>query len=388
MERDDFGLPYPFEASVYESRLRRLREDLRAEGLDGLLAFDQSSLFYLFGYDQIGYWVFQAVWIPADAAQPVRGLCRAADRALMSRGIGIDQVEAWLDDTAEPPPATLIRWARETGAAAVGLELDTHTLTPRYAYQLRDAAGADGLVLVPADHLVTRRRELKDAAELDYMRRAGRAVDDAFRAVGDAVGEGVLETELSRIVGDALLEAGCDPSAVAPCISAGRRTMFQTHLSAKPLPVPAADLVTVEIGAAFNRYHSVGYRTYFTPGASADYRAQYSGLRDAVLRGVEELAPGRRSTDIVAVVQRELERSSSGRPGRHVGYATGIGFAPTWLESLRLKQSQEYELAPGMTFFFFAGAPTTDGLRHFGYGLPVAITETGAEVLSDVLVQH
>lgn len=379
---DDYELPYPFSAPTYGQRLARLREQMREDDVGGLIAVDQSSLFYLFGYDQIGYWVFQAVWIPANENEPVRGICRAPDRALMSRGIGIDSVEVWVDDVVEPPTDRIAQWVSDTGVRSVALELESHALRADHAFELAKALTARGVELRPGSGYVTRRREIKDAEEVSFFRTAARALDAAFDALEGLIEPDRTETDLAAAVTLALLDAGCDPSAIPPCISAGRRTMFQTHMSAKPLRLPAGDVVTVEIGAAIQRYHAVGYRTLFTEGAPQAYIDQYRALREAVLCGVEQLGPGRPSTDASNVIQLMLDRAGSSRPNRHVGYSTGIGFPPNWLEGLRLKASQTITLKPGMTFFVFAGAPTRDEQRHIGYGVPVVITDSGADVVS------
>jgi Xaa-Pro aminopeptidase len=380
--RQDLGLPYPFDETTYRARLARVRESLRRRGSGGLLIFDQASMFYLFGYDQLGYWVFQAVWVPTSESEPVQGICRAPDRELMARGVGIDEVRVWLDDDRESPTATLMRWARESGANRIDVELASHALRGDYVRELYLHAESCGISLESGDEVVLALREVKDDGELDLMRAAGRALDRAYLAVEERIAPGVLETELSSAVLAALLAEGCDPASVPPCISAGSRTLAQTHLSAKPLPVPEADIVTVELGAAKERYHAVAFQTYFMEGAPRAYLDQYRAIRDTVLAGVEELVPGRNAAEVAGSIHDRLVRAGSGRVGRHVGYGTGIGFAPTWLEGLRIKRSQEYELQPGMTFFLFAGAPTLDGARHMGYGVPVAVTANGPELLS------
>jgi len=378
-------LPLVASPATYRARIARLRDDLERRGLAGLLIVDQASLFYLFGYDQIGYWVFQAVWLPTDSDEEVRGICRAPDRSLMERGIGIDSVQVWLDDAAESPAKTVLRWAESHRGGRIAVELNTHALRADYAMQLFRYADSFGLELLEGDDIVMSLRQVKDADELMFMRQAGAALDSAFAAVRGRVEAGVLETQLSSAALQALLAEGCDPAAVSPCISAGRRTMFQTHLSAKPLPLEEGEFVTVELGAAINRYHSVGYHTYFTETAKQEYWDQYQALQDAMHLGLAELAPGRDASEVAAIVHRHLESTGNGRSGRHVGYGTGIGFPPTWLEDLRIKNSQSYALQPGMTFFLFAGAPTRDGTRHMGYGIPVVITDDGAEPLSATL---
>jgi Xaa-Pro aminopeptidase len=67
-------MPAPFERAEYAARLRKTREAMRAAGLDVLLVFHQEHMFYLAAYDQIGYWVYQVLIVPAADAPRARAL--------------------------------------------------------------------------------------------------------------------------------------------------------------------------------------------------------------------------------------------------------------------------------------------------------------------------
>lgn len=376
------GLPYPFSSEIYAQRQSNLRETLKARGLDGVLLFDQSSKYYLFGFDQLGYWVFQAVWFPTEAQSPVQAICRAPDKKLAERGIGIDVVKVWLDDDPISPTQVVVGWLRDSGVKNIGIELSTHALVANYALDLSKQLTDAGIQFADATDAVMGQREVKEPSEIEYLRQAGEALDDAYRSIGRNLQAGMFETEVSSLAQQEMLKHGCDPSAVAPCISSGERTLFQTHLSAKQLPVENNDILTVELGASVNRYHAVGYLTYFFGDVNPRYVAQYESLRKAVYEGIALMKPGASSRSISTEIHRLLDEANSSRAGRHVGYATGIGFSPSWLEHLRIKDSQDYVLTPGMNFFIFVGAPTYDGARHMGFGLPVIVTEDGHQILA------
>ena len=65
----------PFELAEYEDRLRRVRGAMRQAGLDVLLVYHQEHMFYLAGYDQVGYWVYQVLIVPASNA-PLTAIVR------------------------------------------------------------------------------------------------------------------------------------------------------------------------------------------------------------------------------------------------------------------------------------------------------------------------
>lgn len=378
----DLGVPFPFAATEYERRLSELRGRLAAQGVDGLVSVAQESAYYLFGYDQIGYWVFQAIWIPTDPTQPVRGLCRAADELLMRRSYGIDEVVVWWDDdSGSSPVAPLMSWLEESGARRVGLETRSHALVAEYAFEIDAECARRGMELVPLPAVVTQMREVKTDDELVLMRRAGTSLARAYAAVEPLIRPGMADTQLSAEVLATLVRDGCDLPAVAPCIASGVRTLSQTHLSAKNQPIPPGDVVTVELAAAVERYHAVAFRTYFTEGAEPSYRRQYDGLVRALGDGASVIRAGASSTDVAARIHESLDRIGHHRRGRHVGYGIGIGFPPSWLDGLRLKSTQSFELTSGMTIFLLLASITDDGKRYVGVGDPVVVTDDGFEYL-------
>lgn len=378
----DLGLDYPFPASTYRSRVTRLREKLAADGFDGVLLSSQASLYHLFGYDQIGYSVFQVVWLPTDAAKQTLGICRAPDVPLMSRSVGLDEVQVWWDDDLSSPAETVMSWVAATASKRVGIETGSHELLPRYLLELQGAATDAGVELADSRHALNL-RERKEGGELEYVGAAAKALERGFTKVAEAIRPGVLDTQLSAVITSSLLEDGCDPSAVPHCIASGPRTLSQTHLSPKHLPITRGDVVTVEFGASVARYHAVGFRTFFTEKVPDAYEKQYSLMAQAVQQGLGVMRPGGWSNEVAEAVHDHLDDAGSSRHGRHVGYGIGIGFPPTWVEGLRIKRSDGYRLEPGMTFFLFVGAPTADGERYLGYGDPVAVTETGGICLMD-----
>src|SRR3990172_11213442 len=95
-------MPPPFERSEYEERLRRTRAAMRAAGLDVLLVFHQEHMFYLAGYDQIGYWVYQVLIVPA-ADLGMTAVVRKVDELLVRDGGIVDDVRVWLDDATRDP---------------------------------------------------------------------------------------------------------------------------------------------------------------------------------------------------------------------------------------------------------------------------------------------
>ncbi|NLU78496.1 aminopeptidase P family protein [Micromonospora sp. HNM0581] len=365
---------------VYQDRIARIRRECAEQGLAGLLLVDQASLFYLFGYDQIGYWVFQVVYLPAEQALPPGAICRAPDEHMI-RGTGlIDDVRVWYDESPRTPGqlvADLLRDRQVPSGARVGIELFSHALLPGYHEDLRRYL--DGrIVLTDASRVVGDLRVIKDDHEIAWFRQAAHQLDAAFRVTGNVVGAGVPETEVHRAIVDELYRLGGDPPAIPPPIASGPRTLTQTHGAATTRRIRAGESVVVEIGAASNRYHAVGAFSYCLGPPDPSVAHLHDVMVESLEAGFAAFVPGQPIAEVSRLVQSQLTTRGVSRAGRHVGYGTGVGFPPTWLENLRIKVTESRVFAPGMTFFYFIGLPGPDGGSLY-IGEPVLITPTGHE---------
>jgi Xaa-Pro dipeptidase len=65
-----------------------------------------------------------------------------------------------------------------------------------------------------------------------------------------------------------------------------------------------------------------------------------------------------------------------------VGYGIGIGYPPSWIDNLRIKETDTHVLQERMTFFLFVGAQATGGDRCLYLGEPLAVTSRGIDRLS------
>ena len=367
---------------VYSARRARVKDECLRRGLAGILLFDQASLFYLFGYDQIGYWVFQTVYLPADEATP-GAICRAPDENMIRDTGTIEDVRVWFDESQQSPGDMVAELLRDKGVqntAKIGMEMRSHALLAVYSHDIHRALEPQ-ITLHDASDIVADQRSVKDDFEIAWFRSAGTHLSSAFTRARDAVRVGARETDVHRAIVDELAALGGDPPALPPPIASGRRTRTQTHGAATAKRLDDGDLVVIEIGAAVTRYHAVGAMTYTLGRPSTANAELQSKMVDALEDGFGAFEPGLPIAQVSQRVQGYLSSRGLSRAGRHVGYGTGIGFAPTWLESLRIKATEPRLLTPGMTFFYFIGLPTDDGGSLY-IGEPVLITESGYERVS------
>jgi Xaa-Pro dipeptidase len=379
------GVPLPFDAEEYAKRVERARAALDEQRLDALVLFHQESMYYLFGYDQLGYWVYQAAVLTPDGEITV--LSRGADHDLIAGLPGVSEVRTWKDDSHDEPALMTRDLLADAGVlksgARVGLELRTHALLPYHHGRLHTALSEVAQV-VDASDLISELRLHKSPAEVEYTRQAGRVVDAGYAAAFAALRPGAREVEVLGATLSGMFSAGGNMPAIAPPLASGPRTLAKTHGAATQRVIEPDELFQLEVGGCCERYHAVGVQSKWLgtpPQAIADH---YEGLLESLAAGREATAAGTPVADVAKAVNRTMDRNGALVPGAHVGYGTGIGFPPTWLDNLRIKETDLHVLEAGVVFFMFVHETVEhDGVPiELFVGEPMLVTEGGADRLS------
>lgn len=386
------GMPLPFPTAEYERRVAAARKAMAEADLDAVLLFSQESQFYLFGFDHLGAWIYQVAVLTADD-RPATILCRRPDRDMAVGLPGVGSVRVWLDDDPSSDPIRMTFDAlADLGVSAekrarVGIEMNTYALSAKYYQRLTDGL-PDSFELVDASGLVMELRQRKSDLEVEYMRRAGEFLDIGYRAGAQAARPGVTELEVMAAVSEAMYSAGCEVPGVAPLLATGERTLTSTHGFPSSRVIQPNELFSLEIGGCARRYHTVGVQAHWIAGdPPADVARQHAALVEAIDVGFSAVRPGVTSHSVATRISEVMREHGLGEGGGHWGYGIGIGFPPTWQESLRIKTTDDHVLEPGMTFFLLTHhceTESTSGPFHMFVGIPVLVTSEGAERLTQL----
>jgi Xaa-Pro dipeptidase len=386
--REIMGLPIPFGDAEYGERIDAARRQLQEASLDAIVLFHQESMFYLFGYDQLGYWIYQAAIVTADS-RDVTVIARPLDADLVEGLPFVGEIRSWRDDSHDDPARMTCEALRDLGVLGagrrIGIELHSHALLPYYYRGLE--RGLDGeCELVDASDLVTDLRLHKSEGEVSYSRAAGRYMDAGFRAAFAALRPGVTEAQVLGECLNGMLHAGGDVPAVMPPLGSGPRTLGKTHCTASQRVIQDDELFVLEVGGCSQRYHAVGVQSKWMGTPPPEVSERHAALVEAMEAGMAATAPGVPTADVARSVSAVLGARGIPSPGKHFGYGTGIGFNPTWVDNLRIKETDPHVLDPGMVFhlFVYHQLAHPSGPIELFVGRPVLVTETGSEALTDI----
>src|SRR3712207_2379401 len=111
-----------FSDAEFARRKAALLDAMARERLDGLLLFQQESMYWLTGYDTFGFCFFQSLVVTADGRMAL--LTRSADLRQARHTSTIADVRVWKDAADANPALDLKSLARDLGLGAKTLGVE------------------------------------------------------------------------------------------------------------------------------------------------------------------------------------------------------------------------------------------------------------------------
>jgi Xaa-Pro dipeptidase len=333
------------------SRRRTLLLGAMAEaGLDGMLLFQQESMYWLTGYDTFGFCFFQCLVVTGDGRMAL--LTRSADLRQAQHTSTIAEIRIWKDSAEADPSRALKALAADLGLAGkrLGVEYESYGLVAANGRRL-DAAFAGFADLVDASTLVTRLRAVKSEEELAHVRRAGALSDKADEAALALIRAGADEGEILAAQHAAIFRAGGDYPGNEFIIGSGRDALLCRYKSGRRV-LDARDQITLEFAGAYRRYHAAIMRTVVIGDPRPAHLAYHRAAREALLACEAEFVPGRTAGDVFTAHARVLDEHGLNRHRLNAcGYSLGAKFTPSWMDWPMFYEANPWVIEPGMVLF-------------------------------------
>jgi Xaa-Pro dipeptidase len=333
------------------SRRRTLLVGAMAEaGLNGMLLFQQESMYWLTGYDTFGFCFFQCLVVTGDGRMAL--LTRSADLRQAQHTSTIAEIRIWKDSAEADPSRDLRALAADLGLAGkrLGVEYESYGLVAANGRRL-DAAFAGFADLVDASTLVTRLRAVKSEEELAHVRRAGALSDKADEAALALIRAGADEGEILAAQHAAIFRAGGDYPGNEFIIGSGRDALLCRYKSGRRV-LDARDQITLEFAGAYRRYHAAIMRTVVIGDPRPAHLAYHRAAREALLACEAEFVPGRTAGDVFTAHARVLDEHGLNRHRLNAcGYSLGAKFTPSWMDWPMFYEANPWVIEPGMVLF-------------------------------------
>ncbi len=246
--------------------------------------------------------------------------------------------------------------------------------------------------------------ELKTAAELEYMRQAGRVVAGLLAHLGRLLRPGMKTKTLDEEALAYLRKQGATPAFLgykgfpaSVCVSVNEEVVHGIPGERK---IQEGDVVSIDAGAVVSGFYGDAATTLIVGDASSEAQRLVTTTREALDQGIAQTVVGNRISDISYAVQQRVERNGFGVVREFVGHGIGRAlhedppipnFGAPHLGP-RLKVGMVLAIEPMVTLGSYEVEVLSDGwtavtkdrsvAAHFEH--TVAITERGPEVLTQL----
>ena len=370
-----------FTPAEFDRRRRALLARMAEERLDGLMMFQQESMYWLTGYDTFGFCFFQCLVLGADGRMAL--LTRSADLRQARHTSNIPDVRVWKDAAEAEPARDLLGLVRDLGLAGrrLGVEFDAYGLSHAHGRRL-EAAFANGASLVDASRLVSGLRVVKSAEEIAHVRRAAELSDAADRAAIEAIRAGADEGEVLAAQHAAIFAAGGDYPGNEFIIGSGADALLCRYKSGRRR-LEARDQITLEFAGAWRHYHAAIMRTVPVGEPRPLHLTYHAAARDALLACEAALRPGNTAGDVFAAHARVLdEHGLSVHRLNACGYSLGAKFTPSWMDPPMFYEGNPHPIEPGQVFFAHMILMDSESETAMTLGRTYLVGEHGPEALN------
>ncbi len=170
--------------------------------------------------------------------------------------------------------------------------------------------------------------QLKNPAQIELMKVAGRITGEALLLARDSIREGMSTYELDTIIRNYIESQGAKPSFLgyggfpgSACISINDEVIH--GIPSKKRILRNGDIVKVDVGACYKGYHGDAARTIPVGTVSDEAKKLIEVTRESFFRGIEQLKVGNRIGDIGHAIDSYVVENGFSTVKRYIGHGIG-----------------------------------------------------------------
>jgi Xaa-Pro aminopeptidase len=376
-------------SAEFQSRAERLLEHVRAQGLSGVVLFDNYYILYFSGF------AFIPTERPIAFVMNVRG-----DKAMFVPRLevehariktGFERVDDYVEYPFDPHPAQVLKKTLDDMGIQGKLGADSDGYPWILGYQGPSLSELTGGTVVRIAGFVEDLLMIKSQAEVALIRESVKWGNLAHRLLQRYTRVGATETEVSLRASHEATLAMLD--TLGPLYRA--QSMFEDGASAgyrgqigrnAAIPHSLANNITFQPGdvlvsgasAPMWGYNSELERTMIIGQPTDEQRWMFEHMKKAQEFAFDALRPGARCSDVDRAVRKYYEDNDLMRFCKHhSGHAIGLRYH----EGPFLDLGDHTELRPGMVLTVEPGLYAAD-LGGFRHSDTVLVTQDGVEILT------
>ncbi len=359
---------------MHIQRQNKLARILAEKGTDGVVLNGGPSLYYFSG---LNFHLMErpVLFFLVSGRKPLIVLPELERAKLEQLNFEIDSF-AYPDDPARWP-AVFVSAVKHLNLKECRIGYEPRQLRLLEYQYLKDSGGS--VIFQNSDQAIAGCRALKDAEEIELMKKAAAIAQDSLAATLPLIKTGITEQEVAAELIIQLLRHGSElPLPFSPIVSAGANGA-NPHAKPSERRLVNGDLLVIDWGANWNGYASDLTRTFGIGEIDEQSRRIYTIVRQANAAGRAAARPGKPCAAVDRAARSVIEAAGYGSFFTH---RTGHGIGLECHEEPYIHGGNSRNLEPGMTFTVEPGIylPGKNGVRIED---DVLITEDGVLSLSD-----
>ena len=172
--------------------------------------------------------------------------------------------------------------------------------------------------------MITRRNE----KEIELLRQAGKIVAMTHEYLKPFVKAGISTKKLDELAEKFILSQGATPSfkgygGFPGSICASINDVLVHGIPNENHILKDGDIISIDIGANYKGYHGDSAWTYAVGEVSEEAKELMRVTEESLYRGLEQVKPGNRISDISNAIQTFVEAHGYGVPRDYTGHGVG-----------------------------------------------------------------
>lgn len=228
--------------------------------------------------------------------------------------------------------------------------------------------------LVETEGIIEKQRQIKDFNEIKYIKKACQITDDCFTYLLKYIKKGMTEKQIADEI-EKYFKASGGVLAFDTIVASGENSSMP-HATPTDRKITSGDIITIDMGCSYNGYSSDMTRTIFVDKIDERIKENYDLVLENQKTAIEEMRDGAQIKIIARIVEGNLKMH-----GHDPMHALGHGVGMNVHEGPILSQKSDKTLKENMVIAVEPGIyiPGKYGIRIEDTML---ITKEGVEILT------
>ena len=366
----------PFTDQEYEGRLLAVKKNMSREGLDALIVTGPENIYYLSGFRAV---VASAISPLMALVIPAKGEPRLITRSLEMRAAR----EQWTRQPVlfmdhEDPFRPLADILSAAGAAGGMIGVEEANLTVWRLNRMKQ--GLPQAKFKDASRVVKSLMAVPSAAEVEYIRKAGKLARIGFEKGLAVIRKGAFCREVIAAINHGLYQGGQTDTIISRIWCWAGPEGGQMHSSDLTHRIEEGDLVTIELGGVHNLYRVNAQGTVYVGKRPPELIVStYKLVADMYRAAAASIRPGAKAGDVYEAANK-LYRPLRGEDYfRRLGGSVSLGSF-----DVNISKGNPEVLHPGVPILI---QPLVNDPVLITCSSTILVTETGGEELTEPLTE-